>query len=385
MKILDVTEFFSERGGGVRAYLTQLLREGTNRGHEVVVVAPGPRNEESALHGGRLVRLAGPALPYDPSYHALWNVAAVRDVVRRERPDVLQASSPYVAALVGATERSVAVRALVLHSDQIGSYAHPVLSRALGPKMADRVLAPAWAGLRALAGRFDHTIVSARWFADRLRSERFPRVSQAPFGIDRGSLGPALRDEALRAAYLGAAAGDARARVVLIVGRLALEKRLAFVLDALADVARRRPLAVVVLGDGPERPRLERKAASLALPVHFEGFVTDRARYARTLASADALVHGCAVETFGFAVAEALASGLPAVVPASGGAGELVDDSCGAAYPPDASVAAAAVTIDRLLDLPPGPLREGAVARAARIPGAASHFDTLFSIYGGRR
>jgi len=56
VKIVDLAEFYSERGGGVRAYLSQLLREGTRRGHEVVVIAPGPYDEETELHGGRVIR-----------------------------------------------------------------------------------------------------------------------------------------------------------------------------------------------------------------------------------------------------------------------------------------------------------------------------------------
>lgn len=381
MKLLDVTEFFSERGGGVRAYLTQLLREGTLRGHHVVVVAPGPRAGESTVEGGRLVRVKGPAMPYDPSYHALWNVPELRALIARERPDVLQASSPYVAAYLAATQVDVPVRALVLHSDQIGSYARPVLSRLMGQKAADFAVSPLWAGMRALASRFDRTVVSARWLADRLESAGVPRVVQAPFGIDRVRFSTGLRDEALRASLLGEHASDPRARLVVVVGRLALEKRVAFVLDALAEVARRRPLAVVVLGDGPERQRLEARSARLRLGAVFTGFVTDRERYARTVASADALVHGCAVETFGFAVAEALASGVAVAAPAGGGAGELVDATCGVTYDPEATPVEAALAIDRLLDQPPGALSAGAVARAATVPSAGSHFDELFMIY----
>jgi len=381
VKILDVTEFFSERGGGVRAYLAQLLREGTLRGHQVVVVAPGPRAEESTVHGGRLIRVKGPAMPYDPSYHALWNLPALRALVARERPDVLQASSPYLAAWLAATQPFVSVRSLVLHSDQIGSYARPVLSRWLGAERADAMVHPLWWGLRSLASRFDCTVVSARWLADQLTAEGIPRVVQAPFGIDRARFSPTLRDEALRASLLGAYASDPRARLVVIVGRLALEKRVDLLLDALFLVARRRPLAVVVMGDGPERPLLEARSRSLGLGAVFLGFVTDPERYARTLASADALVHGCAVETFGFAVAEALASGVPVAAPAAGGAGELVDETCGVTCDPEATPVEAALAIERLLDKPPGSMTAGAVARASTIPEAGAHFDELFMIY----
>ncbi len=320
-------------------------------------------------------------MPYDPSYHCLWNVPALRALIAHERPDVLQASSPYLAAFIAATQPDVGVRALVLHSDQIGSYARPVLSRWLGANRADLALRPLWAGLRSMASRFDRTIVSACWLAEQLRVAGVPRVAKAPFGIERASLSPSLRDEALRAALLGPHASDPRARLVAVVGRLALEKRAALVFDALAEVAKTLPVAVVVMGDGPERARLEARARTLGLSVTFTGFITDRERYARTLASADALIHGCAVETFGFSVAEALASGTPAVVPSAGGAGELVDETCGVTYDPAASPVEAALAIKRLLHQPPGALSAGAVARAALIPSASSHFDDLFMIY----
>ena len=47
MRILDLCEFYSERGGGVRSYLAKLTKAASVHDHEVVVVAPGPRDEET--------------------------------------------------------------------------------------------------------------------------------------------------------------------------------------------------------------------------------------------------------------------------------------------------------------------------------------------------
>lgn len=381
MKIVDLAEFYSERGGGVRAYLSQLLREGTRRGHEVVVIAPGPYDEETELHGGRVIRLAGPPMPYDPSYHVLWRLREVRALIQRERPDVLQASSPYVAAPVATTVRDVPVRSLVLHSDFIEVYARPVLSRAVGPRATATLLTPPWKLFRALTARFDHTVVSGEWLAEKLRRRGCHRVACVPFGIAHANFGAHLRDESLRGSLLARHTTRDDAALVAVVGRLAIEKRVGFVLRALAEVARVRPVVALVLGDGPERPRLEALARELSLPVHFMGFVNDRVRYASLLASSDALVHGCESETFGFSVAEALASGVPVVIPDLGGAAEFADPACSESFSADGLPMDAAVATRRLLERPREVLSGAAVAAAHRIRGAGAHFDALFALY----
>ena len=380
MKVLDLAEFFSERGGGVRAYLTQLLREGAVRGHQMVVVAPGPRDEDLAVEGGRIVRLRGPAMPYDPSYHWLTRVRDARALITRERPDVLQASAPYIAAPVVAT-LDAPLRVLVVHSDFLEAYARPVLRALVGRRGAEVALRGPWSLFARGASRFDLTVVAGPWLAEKLRRHGVPRVACVPFGIDHARFSPAHRSEQLRAELLGPLARDPAARLVVLAGRLAVEKRAALALKALARVHREIPVSVLMLGDGPERPRLEALAARLGLCAQFTGFLKDRERYARCLASADVLVHACAVETFGFVVAEALASGTPVVVPDAGGAADFVDDACAERFDHDGGEVAAAVAIVRLLRRPPGALRESAVRAGARVPAASSHFDALFALY----
>ena len=49
-----------------------------------------------------MVRIAGPALPYDRTYHLLGRFDKIRARVRAERPDVLEAHSPYLGDRGGA-------------------------------------------------------------------------------------------------------------------------------------------------------------------------------------------------------------------------------------------------------------------------------------------
>jgi glycosyltransferase involved in cell wall biosynthesis len=71
--------------------------------------------------------------------------------------------------------------------------------------------------------------------------------------------------------------------VVLGVGRLAPQKDFAMLLRAFADLATRRDLHLVILGEGPERASLEAQAKELGLAgrVFFPGFVDDPGAYAR--------------------------------------------------------------------------------------------------------
>ncbi|MCS6901739.1 MAG: glycosyltransferase, partial [Myxococcales bacterium] len=128
MKLVDVAEFFSERGGGVRSYLSDLTREGSIRGHQVTVIAPGPRDEITSWNGGELVRIKGPAMPYDPTYHALLRWGEVQALLDRIQPDLVQASAPYAAAHLVASQRGTC-RVHVWHSDQLGTYVGPLLER----------------------------------------------------------------------------------------------------------------------------------------------------------------------------------------------------------------------------------------------------------------
>jgi glycosyltransferase involved in cell wall biosynthesis len=118
--------------------------------------------------------------------------------------------------------------------------------------------------------------------------------------------------------------------VLLFVGRLVAQKGVADLLQALAILSDDWPTgSVVIVGDGPERARLEARASELNIEgrVHFAGLV-DPVRVPDFLAAADVFVapsktdRDGAAEGQGLAVIEAMLAGLPVVASRSGG---LVD------------------------------------------------------------
>jgi alpha-1,6-mannosyltransferase len=355
MKVLDVTEFFSERGGGVRSHLTAKGHILCQLGHEHIVVAPGPVGE-TRLGPSRLIRVGGPPMPYDPSYHFLWRADSVRRVVIRERPDVLEIHSPYVAAVgaLACPRSSFSVRTFCWHSDFIDTYQHVL-------KVPGLFTAPLWAWVRRIGRGCDATIAAAQWQVDKLRDHGVPRVVHLPFGVDKSI----FRDR-----------GSPRTEGLLVgVGRFAIEKRWDVVIEAFLKL--NQPARLVLYGDGPERARLERMGKGR---VEFAGFLRDRDELARALSAADALVHGCPYETFGISIAEAVSCGLPVVVPDQGGAAEQAEAAFAETYESGDPIACAAA-IERLLSRDRASLRQGAREAATRVWSTEHHFEELVQLY----
>src|SRR5207247_1626000 len=101
-------------------------------------------------------------------------------------------------------------------------------------------------------------------------------------------------------------------------------KGLDVLLEAWAKVKRVRPdVELVVLGDGQERGRLEARAKALGLSgsVRLEGWVDDAIRW---IAGARLYVAPSRQDSFGIAVLEAMALGVPVVATAVGGHVELL-------------------------------------------------------------
>ncbi len=359
---------------------------------------PGGRGEESderrlarGRGSARVIRVRGPSSPYDPSYHLLLNTRKIREIVARERPDVLEIHSPYMAAVgaLRADPSTYGVRTFQWHSDFIDTYGGVLedkLPRLPAPlvKAATR---PLWSLVRSIAKRCDATLVASAWQVGKLTAHGVANVVHLPFGIERDVFRPDARSFEARRELLALAGRDARderTAVVVGVGRFAIEKRWDVVIDAFARVRDRGRDAVLVLfGDGPERERMTARARPLAGDVVFPGFTKDRAALARSLASADALVHGCPFETFGLSIAEAMSCGLPAVVPDDGGAAEMHDPASGEQYAAgDADACADA--LERLLDRvqrEEGAMRAAAARAAARLPSVREQLERQVALY----
>jgi teichuronic acid biosynthesis glycosyltransferase TuaC len=105
-----------------------------------------------------------------------------------------------------------------------------------------------------------------------------------------------------------------RARLYVCAGRLVPSKRVDRILDYVATTdnhpSLRAERTLIVLGDGPERPRLERIARSWMLDARFLG-TTPRSEALGWIGAADELVHASRAEGCSTVVREAEELGVP--------------------------------------------------------------------------
>ncbi|PYN85668.1 MAG: hypothetical protein DMD87_22450 [Candidatus Rokuibacteriota bacterium] len=213
---------------------------------------------------------------------------------------------------------------------------------------------------RALA-RITHTVINVSKTQNaealRLGLARPGRSAVVVNGIDVDELGarPVSKRESL-----GLSADD---HVLGCVARFDPVKRHDALVNALALVAKRRPKAVLLLvGEGPEKARIDRLAAELGVRVVSPGAVGWEAS---VYASFDLYVTASSKEGLPLAPLEAMASGLAVVATDVPGHRDVVEhETTGLLVAPDGGAAALADAIESLLGDPERRRRMGRAGRA---------------------
>ena len=268
------------------------------------IYASDRAREGTRARRARVVRIAGPALPYDRTYHLLGPLRQdPRAGHRAERPDVLEAHSPYLGGrgrAGGGPKRELGC------GRPSGT---PIIVRT-----CDVCWSRGWARRRtrcsllwAASGRslapFDATFV-AGVCAGRASCARIGVANVVARAVRGRRAGlPPRRERARRhggAPRRGPRGRGAPRRRRALRGREAVGRRARRVRAGAGAAARRSSSCSATAPSA-------RSWSALAPPgVRFVGFETDRATLASALASADVLVHGCPYETFGLGVAEAM-------------------------------------------------------------------------------
>src|SRR2546427_104541 len=184
-----------------------------------------------------------------------------------------------------------------------------------------------------------------------------------PSGVPTARLRATAPSRPVARARLG---GEAEAYLVVGVGRLVPIKGVDPLVEALPRLRAGVPTArVLLVGDGPDRAALERRAEVLGVAdrLHVTGIVTD---VVTPLAAADVVAAPSRNEGMGRALVEAMALGIPVVGASVGGIpAVVVDGECGRLVPPEDPEALARALVELGRDEPlREKLGEAAIARA---------------------
>jgi glycosyltransferase involved in cell wall biosynthesis len=302
MFISLVTETFYPDINGVATTLSQLHAALVAAGHRVQVVCPRAATSRGLSDG---IEVPGFALPF---YRAVrLGLPASNKLLKS-----WQQSPPDLVHV--ATEGPLGFSALCM-AHRLGipvtSSLHTNFHTYMTHYRVGWLAAPAMRYLRWFHNQTALTFIPTDQQASELGGMGFERLTVLGRGVDTRLFNPNQRDDSLRAQWVQLAEikPASEPMVVLHVGRLAAEKNLDLLIESFNAMRVSHPdLVAVVVGDGPERARLER-----ALPwVIFVGMKRGDT-LAQHYASADLFVFPSKSETFGNVVLEAMASGLSCI------------------------------------------------------------------------
>lgn len=314
MRILIVTGIFPPDIGGPATYVPQIAEGLAQRGHAVTVVTLSDRlDHEDGGYPFRVIRL--PRRAFRP-----WRMGRTVLVLLRlgRRADVL---------FVNGLALESALANFVLRK--------PLVMKVVGDLAWERATGRGWTAddfeafqrrryglrielLKALRSwwtrRADRVIVPSRYLARwvvgwGVPAEKIVVIYNAVEPVDGVEPLPVPLRTPVKA---------------VTVGRLVPWKQVNGLLEALTEVPE---LGLMVVGDGPERPRLERRARELGVQdrVYFAGRRPKKEALG-LMAACDLFVLNSAYEGLPHVVLEAMALGLPVVATAAGGTPEVVRD-----------------------------------------------------------
>jgi glycosyltransferase involved in cell wall biosynthesis len=316
LRVAVVTTSYPASAGDPSGHFVQAEARQLARGAEVTVITaasagsrPGATREADGIvvrrvGGGSAFGWPGVAArlragPWRAVDAGLW-VYRVRALLRRDQPfDRVVAHWAVPCAVPAATGLTAALEVVSHGADVRALVGAPgVVRRAL----VESILASA-SSWRFVSSGLRDDLAAALDRRGRDRLERLATVAAAAIEL------PDVRD---RVAALGAREGLADGALLLVcVGRLVEGKRFDRALEHAAREASAAPSGarVVVVGDGPERGRLERRARELRLDARFVGKV-GREEALAWIAVSTALLHASREEGLSTVVREAVAMGV---------------------------------------------------------------------------
>jgi glycosyltransferase involved in cell wall biosynthesis len=268
--------------------------------------ASGTTFLESAGRTGLEVDIIREGFPFDPGV-----IRQLREIIKKQRPHIIQSmnfKSHFLVRLLGVQRD---FKWIAFHH----GYTWTNFKNSLYNQL-DR-----WSLRKA-----DAVVTVCAPFAREL--EKFG-VRPDRLVIQHNSIRPFVPEPQEQVVQIKSDLGIPDNAITLIsVGRLSREKGHVDLIDALARVhadMSEKPFRLVIVGDGPERPALEKKVKELHLDemVVFVGFQSNVAPYYQI---ADMAVLPSHSEGSPYALLEAMAAGVPIIATSVGGVPEIATD-----------------------------------------------------------
>ena len=336
MRIALFSEVYWPMVSGVGVTLLRLTEALEARGHQVRVYSATYSLPDGAPDRPEVHR--SPSVPFFLYPDVQWAFPRLRDVVvdlHAFRPDVVHVATEFSLGIAG-------VKAAKQLDLPIIASAHTDYDQYAARYGVTWALRAGWHYLRWFYGQAHRVLCPSRIYEEAVHRHGVTHTGIWSRGVDPRVFSPSFRSERYRAA-LGLGPDDL---LVTYIGRVAREKNLGLLLEAWETLAPERGAAkLVFVGRGPLEDEIRRRE----IPGVFVSGLLQGEALSAAYASADLFAFPSTTETFGNSLLEAMGSGLPSLVGASGGVLEFATHGSNAWLVEPDSAAAVTDGLRRLL------------------------------------
>jgi len=306
MRVAVVTESFLPQVNGVTNSVLRVLETLREANHEALVIAPDGEGVPKEFAGHRVKTI--PSIPIQSLLPVGMPVGIptrrLEHLIDGFAPDIFHLASPLMLGSFSAKiAKKFEIPTLSVYQTDLAGFA-----RHYGFDIAH-------SSLRKLVGKIhaqtDRTLAPSSSACIELTSQGVKEVYLWQRGVNLELFSPERKSDLLRRLW------DPTGKKLIIgfVGRLANEKRI----KDLRYLDRDGSIQLIITGDGPAQSKLRRELPN-AIFMGYKGGED----LAEIYASLDLFIHPGPNETFCQAVQEALSSGVPCIVPKTGGPADLV-------------------------------------------------------------
>lgn len=301
LRVAVVTETYPPEVNGVAMTAQRMVQGLISRYHQVQLIRPQQYHDERGMCSAAFDEVLVPGMPvprYPDLRMGLPARAKLLALWKQRRPHLVQVvtEGPLGWSAISAAK---ALRLPVISDFHTNFHTYSkyydaaLMSRAIGMY------------LRWFHNRGHCTLVPTEAMRHELANMGFRNLQVLSRGVDTQLFHPSRWNKLLRQSW---GVGEHRL-TALYVGRIAAEKNLQLLIDAFRHMQAARPsMKLVMVGDGPERAKLQ----AMHPDIIFAGMRMGE-DLAEHYASADMFLFSSTTETFGNVVLEAMASGLPVV------------------------------------------------------------------------
>ncbi|MBW2261919.1 MAG: glycosyltransferase [Deltaproteobacteria bacterium] len=311
-------------------------------------------------------------------YRLMYDVNRIRRIFKMERPDVVEIGGPYTDPWFAKIAKLYCDPVFVgfYHLEFRDAHIEPAIENWPGWAQKATMRFFDWSLRFMYKTNMHATFVASKCVQDELAKIGVDNTILTPLGVDTEKFDPVRRQEGIRRGWN---VGE-HDRVLLHAGRLSVEKGTNVVLGAAERLLEDPRVHIVIAGRGGMEAQVEDLAAGHD-HVHYMGYVSDPEQLGAIFASCDAYLGTGPYETFGLAILEAMASGLPVIAADEGAGAELAANSAaGLLFEAGDAVSLVAET-RKLIAMDLGMLRRRARHYATTNGTWTRTFDLMFRHY----